>query len=380
MNFFEYYFSEYDFSKEETAVRCPFPHHTEGGEPYYESIPSSHINRDKALFHCKVCGKGLSTLSFIAEILGTTYEDAEKISKLFDSKDDIFSWDNNTAISTEIRALCKELGISDEVIDELKLATEQGDEISFPVFMYDKIVDVRSYRPKDRENKIKSRYGATTGMVLPFDIWTKTDTNKWTVLCAGEKDMAVARSNGFNAITLTGGEKALPKFIKPFINRKIAIVYDHDEAGIDGAKALAAHLLPYAQEVKVVTGFHEICIEHGEDITDFFTKYKKTKKDLEQYIKDAPSFTREEAVEELNKKFPLIGLIEASQPKYVNKIVQSNVQIVATYEKAFPVPTTIHATKLNYSGDPKFNKMLTGGEQDLVLNREYLPRHFKTNR
>ena len=67
-NFFEYYFSEYDFEKKETAVCCPFPHHTESGVEYQETIPSAHINLDKGVFHCKVCEKGLSEVSFISEI------------------------------------------------------------------------------------------------------------------------------------------------------------------------------------------------------------------------------------------------------------------------------------------------------------------------
>ena len=81
-SFFEYYFSEYDFEKKETAVCCPFPHHTESGVEYQETIPSAHINLDKGVFHCKVCEKGLSEVSFISEILGCKYEAASKIASL----------------------------------------------------------------------------------------------------------------------------------------------------------------------------------------------------------------------------------------------------------------------------------------------------------
>lgn len=367
-SFFEYFFSEYDFSKRETAVCCPFPHSTESGYEYFETNPSAHINLDKGLFHCKVCDKGLSETSFIAEVLGCSYESAVKIAKMFTTKEDEFSWDNNTELTDEIKQKCLDLGISESVIEELKIRTEFGDEIAFPVIMYGKVVDVRSYRPQDRANKIKSRVGTTTGMIIPYDIWKDSDASKWTILCAGEKDMAVARSNGFNAITLTGGEKALPKITNVFKGKKIAICYDNDEAGISGAKALAAYLIDYVQEVRVVTNFHEVCKEHGEDITDFFTKYNKTKRDLINYIKDTPVFTIEEAKEESHKRVPLISLLEASKPQYVNRVVQSNVQVVATYEKAMPVPTTIFAKKLNTSGDPKYNLMYVGQEKTWELN------------
>lgn len=346
---------------------CPFPHHTESGFEYKETNPSAHINLDKGLFHCKVCDKGLSETAFISELFGCSYEAAIKISKLFTTREDLHTWKQLT-LSDEIKNKCLTLGISEAVIEALNLRTEFGDEIGFPVLMYNKVVDVRSYRPQDRANKIRSRNGTTSGLIIPFDLWVNTPESKWTVICAGEKDMAVTRSNGFNAITLTGGEKALPKIINPFKNRKIAICYDHDEAGISGAKALAAFLTPIAQEVRVVTNFHEVCEGHGEDLTDFFVKYKKTKQDLQRYILESPVFTREQAKEEQLKRHPLISLLEASKPQYINRVVQSNVQVVATFEKAMPVPTTIYAKKLNSSGDPKYNQMLVGEEKTWELS------------
>ena len=366
-SFFEYYFSEYDFEKKETAVCCPFPHHTESGVEYQETIPSAHINLDKGVFHCKVCEKGLSEVSFISEILGCKYEAASKIASLYRDVENLHSW-NQLKLNPRTKEICNELGISDEVIKELHLKTENREEdIAFPVLMYGKVVDVRNYSPYNRAAKIRSRAGSTTGMVIPFDLWINTNPHTWTIICAGEKDMAVARSNGFNAITLTGGEKALPKILKPFKNRRVAICYDHDEAGIEGAKSVAAAILPYAAEVRICTGFHEICKEHGEDITDFFTKYKKTKKDLQKYIIDSPVFTPEEAAVVSKVTHPFVTLLEASQPKYIGRVVQSNIQVVATYEKAMPVPTTIHAVKLNISGDDKYNLMQQGETRDWEL-------------
>lgn len=367
-SFFEYYFDEYDFSKRETAVCCPFPHHTESGLEYQETNPSAHVNLDRGLFHCKVCDKGLSETSFISTIFGCSYEAAVKISKMFITKEDIYTWKQEDKNGPDFKQKCMDLGISEKVIEELQLKSERGDDIAFPVFMYNKVVDVRSYRPHDRANKIRSQVGATTGMILPFDLWREAPDNKWTIICAGEKDMAVTRSHGFNAITLTGGEKALPKLINPFKNKKIAICYDHDDAGISGANALASYLLPYVQEVRVVTKFHEVCKEHGEDLTDYFVKYKQTSADLKKCILDTPAFTVEQAREENLKRRPLISLLEASKPQYVNRVVQSNVQVVATFEKAMPVPTTIYAKKVNCTGDAKNNKMLLGEEKTWELS------------
>ena len=347
---------------------CPFPHRTESGLEYTETRPSAHINLDRGLFHCKVCDKGLSETSFIADLFECSYESAIKIAKMFTNKEDKYTWDKGTQLPDNIKELCLSLGISEKVIEELDIRTELGDEIAFPVFMYNKLVDVRSYRPHDRANKIRSKVGTTSGLIIPFDLWIDTPVNKWTILCAGEKDMAVTRSQGLNAITLTGGEKALPKLLSVFKNRKVAICYDNDEAGIAGARALASYLFKVAAEVRVVTSFHKTCTEHGEDLTDYFTKYKKTKEDLQKCIIETPSFTLEEAKEEQLKRKPLITLLEASKPQYINRVVQSNVQVVATYEKAMPVPTTIYAKKINSSGDLKYNQLAVGEERTWELS------------
>ena len=111
-SFFEYYFEDTDFSKRETAVCCPFPHTINAGAEYYESNPSAHINLDKGVFHCKVCDKGLSEVSFISEILGCSYDDAAKISKIFStSKQDKYNWPN-VGLTDAIRQVTLSLGIS----------------------------------------------------------------------------------------------------------------------------------------------------------------------------------------------------------------------------------------------------------------------------
>lgn len=367
MSFFEYYFSEYDFSKKETAVCCPFPHHTSSGMSYYETNPSAHINIEKGLYHCKVCGEGKSEVAFIAELFGCTYEVAIKIQKQFRNEDeDRFNWTSKVKITPDIKTKCNNLGISDAVINELNIATEYGDEISFPVFLYDKLIDVRSYRPGCTP-KIKSRVGALAGLIIPYDIWRDSDPNKWTLLCAGEKDMAVARSNGFNAITLTGGEQSLPLFTNCFKNKRIAICYDNDDAGISGANKIAAHLFGIANEIKVVTNFHKVCCNKGEDITDYFTKYNKNKKDLIKCINETNNFSLKDAQVEREKNHPLITLLEATNPKYINRVVRSNIQVVATYDNTFVVPTTLSARKINMCGDPKHDRMMLNQEQSWYL-------------
>lgn len=366
MSFLSEYFNIVEGLKE-IAVCCPFDHFTTSGIPYKESNPSAHVNTIEHLFHCKVCSVGYSEAQFIQQLFDCSYMDAKRIQRCFETQEDIEQWEQSTQLTEASRQRALDLGISAEVIEELKLRTPTGsqDLIAFPLFMFDHLVDIRKYDPGHKP-KVRSRSNCPSGLIIPFDIWRNTPVNKVTVLCAGEKDMALARSHGLNAITLTGGEGAIPKVLKTFKDRNVAICYDNDGPGLRGAKALALALLRYTPNVRVVTGFHEVCKEEGEDITDFFTKYNKTRDDLINYIKSTPYYVPTE--EDLRCQYPIVDLLTASKPENINKMLQSNIQVVAVSESTFAAPAAILAEKFKLSGDK--DTMLAGDFKEWELSED----------
>jgi hypothetical protein len=279
-------------------------------------------------------------------ILGCSFIYAKKLQACFKTDEDILQWKKDTTLSDNARAYAHTLGISDAVLEELNIASSEYDNLMFPVFMYDHLMDVRKYNPGAKP-KMKGRSGCPAGLIIPYDVWKDTPVNKVTILCAGEKDMAVTRSHNLNAITFTGGEQSRPKMLEPFRDRVVAICYDNDEAGKAGAIKVATELLGVASCVKVVTGFHEVCKEPGEDLTDFFTKYNKTKEDLVAYIKNTPAF---ECTETANTNLPIVDLLTASKAQYVNKLIRSNIQVVAVSEASFLTPTAVMAEKFKLAG------------------------------
>lgn len=341
MSFLEDYFGIVS-DKEEVAVCCPFPHYTESGIEYYETNPSAHVNTTDLLYHCKVCGESGNEITMIQKLLDCKGPVAKKLARCFETDEDEQMWNEEVTLADTTKELANSLGISNETIEELKLGSieYENEIIAFPVFMYRHLLDIRQYHPGGSP-KIKSRQGSPSGLIIPFDIWQATPENRMTILCAGEKDMAVARSMGFNAITLTGGESCLPCQNTYFKDRHIAIVYDNDETGRNGAYKLGNHLLQYTPYVKVVTNFHE-GMENKEDITDFFMKYKRTKEDLIKYIEETPWF---EGTAEAQKQYPVMDLLTASNPKNINKVVRSNVQVVAISEASFTCPSHLLAEK-----------------------------------
>lgn len=335
----------------EQAVCCPFPHSLSDGTQYFETRPSAYVNTDSGLFHCMACDTGLNEAQFIMKTLGCDYEAMSKIKRCFNNTEDRATWLEETSLSDESRARAKSYNISDEVIQELNLATPDmtKDLLSFPVFMFDHLVDIRTYNPGYKP-KVRSREGCPAGLIIPFDVWRESPVTKWTILCAGEKDMAVTRSHKLNAITLTGGEGITPLPINYFKDRKVAICYDNDGPGINGAKKLARVLSEYAAEVKVVTNFHEVCKEEHEDLTDFFNKYGKTREDLIQYINSTPVYNPDTDVD-FKPKYPLMNLLEASKAQNVNRMIKTNIQVVSVAEDTYACPSIVVAEKFNMSNN-----------------------------
>lgn len=345
MSFFESFFGISESSKE-VAVCCPFEHVGPLGG-YFETHPSAHVNTFDNVFHCKACGTGHNETSFIQAVLGCNVLTAKKLIRCFNNNEDKTQWELDTSLPREGRQFVNSFGVSDAVIDELSIKTSQAESIQFPVFMYDHLVDIRKYNPGQRP-KVTSRIGCPAGLIVPFDVWRNTPKTKVTLLCAGEKDMAVARSHGFNAITLTGGEQTHPIVLKEFENRKVVIVYDNDDAGHTGAQKIACTLYGIAAQVKICTNFHNVCTEKGEDITDYFMKYHKTRQDLITCMEATEVFEPQPGT--FDQFYPIMDLLTASRSENVGKLVRSNIQVVATNEASYIMPTTIIAEKFKLSG------------------------------
>lgn len=347
MSFLSSYFGIADNSPHNQAVHCPFLHHMASGETYLENRPSAHVDTMKKVFHCKACGKGLSENQFIQDVFGCDYIAARKLQVAFSRNTPMEGFEAMFPLTKETRARAQSLGISDTVIQELKIRTTpyklQNDIIAFPVEMYGENLDIRSYNP-GHTPKMLSQDESMVGLIIPFQALLDTPDDMPIFLCAGEKDMALARTHGLNAITITGGEMMLPICPKLFAKKKVIILYDNDDAGRNGAIKIANYLYNYTDKIKVVTNFHEICKEKGEDITDFFMKYNQNVNALMRYIQQTSYFKPTEITK--IKALDIVNLYQATQPEYLNKLVKTPIQVVGVEDRAFKCPITVMAEKL----------------------------------
>jgi len=366
-SFFELAFPEVTFNLSgETMVNCPFPHKLPTGEYYYEDNPSMGINLEKGVYHCFSCGAKGNELRFISEYMKITYKQANELKEILEkTTETIEDWqiaetqlENN---QDKIDFLVNNLKFSKKVIKDLHIGIEgAGRGFAFPVFLFDRLVDVISYNPGNIP-KIKKRPNSRNGIIMPYSSWL--NNKKHTCIVAGQKDLAIALSNNLNAITITGGEGSIPDlFLEDFRNRYVYIIYDNDETGKTGALNVALALKPYTKLIKIID-LSSICINKGEDLWDFFTKYQKSKKDLIDIINDTKEFTEEDYQISKEKIYPTVTLRQATQQEFLNKTVRSNIQILAVDESKFLMPVAVEAKKVKLIGENPAKNMMALNEK-----------------
>lgn len=160
------------------------------------------------------------------------------------------------------------------------------------------LVNIRLYKPGAKQMKIIS-WGKGHGSARLFPAQPKPDGI--VLLCEGEQDTLCALSNGFNAITQTSKTKNWPKdHLKVFRDRDVVIAYDADQPGEKYAAFAAAALVDGAKSVKVLTWPDEMGRQsdgswpkdHGQDLTDFFVKFKRTSAELQNLMDEAKAWEK----------------------------------------------------------------------------------------
>ena len=363
INFFESYLKElYEakkidspFPDEKGNVRmcCPFPHTSrkfnsstweEEEIEYYEDIPSSSINLDMRVFHCFTCNRTFKELDFAKEISGKT---EDEIIKEYATKEELKpiseDWKQfqhkSLLDNVEVISKLHNLTINDDIIDTLNLGY-MTNCLAVPVFKKGELINVARYNINKLPNIPKVQYNknANSGDIVPFDIW-KND-KRATIICEGEKDMLVARSNGFNAITLTGGsQSSIQKdYFEYFKDRKVYICYDNDEAGRTGSNRMYKDLKQYCDVS--ITDISSVCKENKEDITDFFVKYNKNAEDLMILINSNSKKPSDEDLKEVKSKYEIeLSKIEKNvSSSSIDKKLRSILQIVAVGTETYSVP------------------------------------------
>ena len=170
------------------------------------------------------------------------------------------------------------------------------------------LVNIRLYHQGAKQYKIIS-FARSTGSSRLFPAWPlKGDVEEKkgeyvspVILCEGETDTLCALSHGFNAITQTSKLKNWPaEHLAPFKDRHVVIAYDADMPGQKYATFAAQALMGTAKSIRMIQwpsfmGIDESGVypeSHGQDLTDFFVRHKKTPDDFRVLIESAKIFAQ----------------------------------------------------------------------------------------
>lgn len=324
----------------EISVCCPFEH--AGG---FETRPSASINANKETFVCYTCAaegrpRGYSEIGFAAAVQGISYKEARKLIESLDTVDGFSeqSWgtlvdnlQNNNAMLEYLSGR----GIMSHTAQTYQLGYS-GDGILYPVFIFDVLCNVRTYRPGNVP-KMVGKAGVSC-LLFPFDHWRKDD--RPTLLCAGENDAILARQMGFNAVTTTGGEGFFPKvLLSYFKGRTVHIAYDCDTGGREGGRRVA-HMLREAGVIVYIVDLGLTGEKHDKDITDFFMGGGNAA-GLQAILDAAPLYNEDMYVEDRNKQSPYVDLWHVGGSAYEEKRLATRVQFTGQFDQDMRVPTEV---------------------------------------
>ena len=352
MKVFKKYFPDVvNWEQEEVKVICPF--HT-------DTNPSASINTSKSLFHCWVCDVGYNEEQFISRLNNIPIKDAIKLLDNYTYKDEWTVETGRLWSNIDYIQRVKDLGFSDEIINEVKLGMLKDKDtgktfLGIPVFYNNELVDVRRYNIMKYPgvSKVMSNEGASTGWLIPYDMFL--DTKETCYIFEGEKDMLMARTQGINAYTLTGGAGAKPNnyVLGAFKDKDVVLCYDNDKAGREGMYNVYLAIRDVAKSVKYIN-IGNLVKEEKEDFYDFIVKYDGDILDF--YSEELLDF-----VEKEDEELKTITIKKALEDNIIKKPIRSIVTVTSEFSNAYTVPTIV-----------EFKKVASKGKNDVMLEGEII--------
>jgi P4 family phage/plasmid primase-like protien len=193
-----------------------------------------------------------------------------------------------------LRFLTDKRGLSLDTIRSARIGWQSG-RYAVPVLDVDgTVVNVRRYKPDAAPGqKVLSLRGhGSPARWFRSPELLGAGPEAVVLVCEGELDALLAQQR-FDAESLaavavsgTGGATSPPADVEVFRGRTVAVLYDCDEAGRQGARKLGERLLGVAESVSVV----DLGLGDGEDVTDWFVTHGRSVADLVALIDSAEDF------------------------------------------------------------------------------------------
>ena len=234
-----------------------------------------------------------------------------------------------------LTALKERRGLNDAVIKQYKIGySKERKRYTYPVFNQDGACNnIRLYQfDRPRLPKIISW---ATGTGAP-ELWPLTNLidkrDKAITICEGENDCLLLNQYGFNAITVTGAVGTWKDYWSMlFRDMDVNIIFDCQDCSITAAHKVRDSIINYTDKIKIIDlGLGT----SGEDITDWFKKFKKTDKDLQEII-DNTAF---------NDGYRSVSLYDSLRSEYFDKKIKFSGLIIGKDMQPYIIPIAARFT------------------------------------
>lgn len=319
-------------TSEQLYACCPFHH---------EKTASFTINVETHEWYCHSCGIGGKEVEFL-----TLYYDlTKKVAKHafeFWSKKGALPFPTGEEVEEYHQALLRstydmnelmKFGITKDMIIRMKLGLDNK-RIIYPIpSRTGYVVNLRKYLPI---------YNRVEGMKVPKCINVKglgspryypyeafDDPSNLIYVVEGEKDMLVARSQGLNAVTGTGGSTIPMEEYTLFKGKDVILMLDTDAVGTENVKKYKLILRPVVNSLRVIT-------LPTKDFTDYFMQTHNA--DVIGMAVEI-SILEQEAMEEVAQD---VSLVRSEFTENLNTWVKLNkMSVIGVEPRIYSVPTKL---------------------------------------
>lgn len=315
---------------------CPF---------HQEKTPSFTVNRETQEWYCHGCGKGGAEKEFIQLYFDVTPDVArfafaqwqKKGVMPFPKQEDIERWHRALRNQPKELEVLYSFGFTDKVIDELMLGYDDL-RITIPIKSRTGFwVNVRRYLPPhhrvegSKNSKCINIRNLGSRRYYPYEAFDE-DT---VFIVEGEKDCIAARSQGYNAVTSTGGSAIPIEEVSLFRGKDVILMLDTDSVGQRNVKNYMLMLRGIAKSIRVV----ELPCK---DYSDFYQQYGP--EDVMQYCRTIDDI--EKAKE--NVEAQDVTLVRSEFTEHLNTWMRLNkMSVVGVEPKIYTVPIKLRATCRN---------------------------------
>lgn len=318
--------------------------------PFHDDHKASwNARKSDGIWNCFTCGFGGTIVQFHNKKYNIPLIEAEKeLQKYFKTEEinpEIVEEVHKKLLNKNevIEFLIIKRGLKNETIKKFKLGFNPEDNrIWIPISQNGKYVNIRRYdwTGQQEQKFLPFAAGMTQATTLfPYENLISAEL----FLMEGEMDCILANQLGYPAITVTGGANTFKKeFIPFFLNKKLRICYDIDDAGKKGTLQIVEILKNITEEIKIIE--LDIKTPPNGDFTDYIVTHKKTKEDFENLIRHAKILTKIGKVQILNEKPFEISLEQAAHQDNFGKRVQYNIIVVGKDLTPYSAPKQLKLT------------------------------------